>query len=59
MQKQADAVPGLCVADRYEPTCFEELTQALTTIINIVGPIYIWLRGWYKGHFSLGGTRLG
>jgi len=30
MQKQADAVPGLCVADRYEPTCFEELTQALS-----------------------------
>jgi len=36
----------------------EELTQFVVTAINIVGPIYIWLRGWYTGHFTLGGTRL-
>lgn len=38
--------------------CSEELTQALTTKINIAGPVYIYLRGCWTGHFTLGGTRL-
>jgi hypothetical protein len=36
----------------------EDLTQALTTIINIVGPLYLYFRGVWTGHFTLGGTRL-
>jgi hypothetical protein len=36
----------------------EDLTTMITTAVNIVGPLYIWLRGWYTGHFTLGGTRL-
>jgi hypothetical protein len=36
----------------------EDLTTTITTLINIAGPIYIWLRGWWTGHFTLGGTRL-
>jgi hypothetical protein len=36
----------------------EDLTHWITTTINIAGPLYIWLRGWYTGHFTLGGTRL-
>lgn len=36
----------------------EEITQAIVTIVNIVGPLYIWFRGWKTGHHTFGGTRL-
>lgn len=36
----------------------EDLTTTLVTIVNVIGPLYIWFRGWYTGHFTFGGTRL-
>jgi hypothetical protein len=36
----------------------EDLTHAIVRIGDIVGPLYLWFRGWKTGHFTFGGTRL-
>jgi hypothetical protein len=36
----------------------EDLTTTVATIVNIVGPLFIWFRGWYMGRHTIAGRAL-